>query len=165
MKEFKYKKIKLSPHTRDRIYLFARDYDRDLYVENDIWNPSIFEDKAYPESTEKYFYFKFNQDVYNKNNNKNNAQEAREKEIARLEAEEEKRRADEKFIAEQLALQKAQEMQQAQEKQKARPAPPRPAKIEEKKQKITKLNIGKRDKANPIEELFFQALKEDGFKK
>ncbi len=54
MENIKWKKVKLSPHTRDKMGLFARDYDRDLYLENDVWSPYAFETKAYPEKEDKY---------------------------------------------------------------------------------------------------------------
>ncbi len=169
MKDIKFKKVKLSPHTRDKMGLFARDYDRDIYLEKDVWSPDVFESKAYPETYEKYFYFKFNQDVYSNNNSKNVNNEIRDKELARLEAEEEKRYETEKYIAEQLALEKAQEKQKKEEIKKARvarPTPPKPKTSNDVQNKrINKLNIQKHDKANPIEELFFQAIEENGFKK
>ena len=156
MKDIKYKKIKLSPHTRDKIGLFARDYDKDLYVENDIWSPDVFEPKAYPEQNQKYFYFKFNQNVHShKNSSKTTSTSARDKEIARLEAEDEKRYETEKFIVEQIALEKAQEKQQKENIKKAktsntRPTPPKPKTTNSvQNKKINKLNIEK-DKVDSI---------------
>lgn len=169
MQGIKHKKIKLSPHSRDKIGLFARDYDRDIYLENDIWSPYIFETKAYPEHQEKYGFFRFNQDVYQRDDN---AQIAREKELERLEALAEKRRREEQEIAQQLALEKALENEMKtinklknnditkKAKTISNTPPPTPAKKD-----ITKLKIEKRNKLNPIEELYFQAIKEDGFKK
>ncbi len=43
MENIRWKKVKLSPHTRDKMGLFARDYDRDLYLENNVWSPFAFE--------------------------------------------------------------------------------------------------------------------------
>lgn len=105
MKDVKYKKIKLSPHTRDKVGLFARDYDKDLYVEFNNYDVSVFETKAYPEKDESYHYFKFNQN----DRFEENITESREAEIKKMESLEEKRMEEDKYIAEKIALEKAQE--------------------------------------------------------
>ncbi len=176
MENIRWKKVKLSPHTRDRIGLFARDYDRDLYLENNVWSPFAFETRAYPETEEKYAYFKFNQDQYADSHDT-----ARDKAIEELEAREEARRQNEKKIIEQAALQKAQ--MEANKKNKEEDAmaarkktaakEPRPVEPvmaatpvvepkpvpQPKPPKVTKLKIQNRKTLNALEELYFEALK------
>ncbi len=177
MENIKWKKIKLSPHTRDKVGLFARDYDRDLYLENDVWSPYAFETKAYPENESKYCYFRFNQDQYAED-----VHTARDEAIEELESKEDIRRQAEKKFAEEAAVEKAIQAEAKKPESKAKPKPKatpnkaaavKKAPVEElepapvakkaaapKPPKPKKLSIEDRDSLNDLEKLYYEALGE-----
>ena len=178
MENIKWKKVKLSPHTRDKMGLYARDYDRDLYLENDVWSPYAFETKAYPENEEKYGYFKFNQDQY-----VSTKHTARDEAIEQLEEKENIRRQAEKKYAEEKAIEKAIKAEAKKPDAKMKPkATPNANKVAAKKEDVSpveelaapatkapkapkapkpkKLTIKDRDSLNDLEKLYLEAVGE-----
>lgn len=80
-KNYVYKKIKLSPRSKDKINLFSRDFYQDEYLESKVNNVNLFVDKAYPNQEEKYFLLKFNQEKYENDRLREIAKEAAKKQL------------------------------------------------------------------------------------